>query len=45
MSQEDVTIQYRNDVIKGTIDTKVAQVEFLAEVPGARQICLNASDG
>nr|XP_034326148.1 uncharacterized protein LOC105319101 isoform X2 [Crassostrea gigas] len=43
-SQENVTIQYSSDVINGTLETKVAQVEFLALTPGPRQICLNATD-
>ena len=44
MSVENVTIQYSHHVLNGTIDTKVAQVEFLASEPGPRQICLNATD-
>ena len=44
MSVENVTIQYSQHVMNGTMDTKVAQVEFLASEPGPRQICLNATD-
>ncbi|XP_062596357.1 mucin-2-like [Saccostrea cucullata] len=43
-SEEIVTIQYSRELINGTIDAKVAQVEFLASQAGARQICLKALD-
>lgn len=43
-SEENVTIEYSHAVINGSLPTTVAQVEFLALLPGPRQICLNASD-
>lgn len=43
-SEENVTIEYSHTVINGSLPTTVAQVEFLALLPGPRQICLNASD-
>ncbi|XP_052699944.1 uncharacterized protein LOC128177316 [Crassostrea angulata] len=43
-SEENVTIEYSHTVINGSSPTTVAQVEFLALLPGPRQICLNASD-
>lgn len=43
-SEENVTIEYSHTVINGSLPTTVAQVEFLATLPGPRQICLNASD-
>ncbi|XP_062601801.1 uncharacterized protein LOC134263464, partial [Saccostrea cucullata] len=43
-SKENVTIQYSRELIYGTIDAKVAQVEFFASQAGARQICLRALD-
>lgn len=43
-SEENVTIEYSHAMINGSLPTTVAQVEFLALLPGHRQICLNASD-
>uniref|UniRef100_K1QBQ4 Uncharacterized protein n=1 Tax=Magallana gigas TaxID=29159 RepID=K1QBQ4_MAGGI len=43
-SEENVTIEYSHTVINRSLPTTVAQVEFLALIPGPRQICLNASD-
>ncbi|XP_061168859.1 uncharacterized protein LOC133178117 [Saccostrea echinata] len=43
-SMENVTIQYSRELINGTIDTKVAQVEFLASHAGPRKVCLKVSD-
>jgi hypothetical protein len=43
-SKENVAIQYSQERLNGSIEYKVAQVEFFASQIGSRQICLKASD-
>ncbi|XP_062604863.1 uncharacterized protein LOC134266665 [Saccostrea cucullata] len=41
---ENVTIQYRRELINDIMQITAARVEFLASQVGRRKICLNASD-